>query len=102
MAAQILERAADAPPGDLGLNEGPRRTQNDEVLKCEAVLAPRTPRGRHEPDADQTANGTARQAQDSLHVPHAVGMHLRLLGRLPAACLASCFRRLLDTLGRFA
>jgi hypothetical protein len=77
MATQILERAADALARDLGLNEGPGRTQNDEVLEGEAVLASRTPRGPYEPHIDQAANGTAGQAQELRHVPHAVGMHLR-------------------------
>src|SRR5437879_3494777 len=98
MAAQILERAADAPAGDFGLNERAGGAQHDEVLKGEAQLAVRAARGRYEPDIDQAANGAARQLQDSLHVPHAVGMHLSPSRRLPPAGLASRFRRLLDPL----
>src|SRR5690606_14141219 len=66
-----------SPSRHLRLDEGARRAQHDEVLEGETVFAPRSALGRDEPHVDQSTDGAARQAQDSLHVPHAVGMRHR-------------------------
>src|SRR4030095_2235770 len=75
ITAQILERTSYARLWNLRLRERARGAQHDQVLEGELVLAARAARRFDEAAVDQPLNGTARQLQDTFHVPHAVGMH---------------------------
>src|SRR5438093_4591044 len=99
MAPQLLHRAVDALARHLGRHQRLGGAKDDEILEREAQGLARAARGRDEPRIDQRADGAARQAQELLHLLHAVLMHyflaaLRVAGFAASTFLAGFFSKL--------
>src|SRR5215831_14863385 len=80
MAAQLLERAVDAPRGDVRLSQRLRGAQDDQVAEGEEPRLPRPPLGLDEPGVDQALDGAAGEVKQALDVVDAVGMRSGLSG----------------------
>ena len=75
MAAQLAHRAHDPARRHVGVGQRLRGAQHDQVLEGEPPRAARSARGRDEAGGDQRSDRAARQAQQLLDVPDAVGVH---------------------------
>src|SRR5512134_761114 len=83
MAAQLAQRGRDAPRRNLRRGERLRGAQDDQIPEGEEVGLSRTALRRDETRADKAMNGSARQAQELLDLPHPEALHatsLRLFG----------------------